>query len=243
MERTKVSRTDGLPGRLPAQRLHRGLRLSAILAEFGGEADAIAPAPGEAGAGEAHDDGPPITVGVIADRTAHAGFGFFFGFLTLVSVPFVGLSTPFGLAIAFGAVQMILGLRHPWLPARIRRVRVSPKLLSWISSRLSRWTAGLERVVRPRFELLTRGPFWALCGVCILSQALILALPLAIPGTNVPFMATIVLYAIGLLESDGLLIMFCHAIVAAQIALAFLFWEIISHALLEAFRWLMPLLG
>ena len=66
---------------------------------------------------------------------------------------------------------------------------------------------------------------------------------MAIPGAIVPFMATIVLYAIGLLESDGLLIMFCHAVVAAQVGLAFLFWEIISHTLLEAFRWLLPLLG
>jgi hypothetical protein len=133
---------------------------------------------------------------------------------------------------------MIVGLQRPWLPARLRRVRVSPRVLRWLRGRLVRWTAGLEHLVRPRFEFLTRGAFWTLCGVCILSQALILSLPLAIPGTNVPFMATILLYAIALLESDGLLVMVCHTIIVVQVVLAAVFWEIISGAVGQALAWL-----
>lgn len=178
------------------------------------------------------------SVGELVDQTAHAGFGFFVGFLALISVPFVGLSLWFGSAIAFGALQMILGLRRPWLPQRLRRVRISPRALSWLSNRLAHWTAGLEHVVRPRFELLTRGPFWTLCGLCILSQALVMALPLPIPGSNMPFIVIILLYAIGLLESDGLLIMLGHAVVVIQTVLAVSFSEMIGEALHQGLGWL-----
>lgn len=178
-----------------------------------------------------------ITIGEIVDRTARAGFGFIFAFLALVSIPFVGLSTPFGLAIAFGAVQMILGFEHPWLPQRVRRHAVSMQTLNWLSHKLARWTAGLEKIVKPRFSLLSRGPFWMLCGVGVLLQALGLALPLPIPGSNWPFIFLIVLYAIGLLELDGLLIMICHALTMVEVALAVESWEKIVEAVMKMVQW------
>lgn len=183
------------------------------------------------------DDEPALLVGDLVDRAAHAGFGFLVGILALISGPFVGMSTPFGLAIAFGAVQMMIGLERPWLPRFIRRIRVSPRVLRWLSERLARWMKKLERLVRPRFELLTRGPFWSLCGFCILIEALLLSLPLPIPGSNFPFILTIVLYSIGLLEKDGLLVMLSHAFVAVQVALALAFWGAVRAALQSGLHW------
>lgn len=195
------------------------------------------PTPSPAASGSAPQE-PTLLVGDLIDRTAHAGFGFMAGTLALISGPFVGLSLPFGLAIAFGAVQMMIGLERPWLPKFIRRMHVSPRVLRWISERLARWTARLERWVRPRFEVLTRGPFWSLCGLSILIQALMLSVPLPIPGSNIPFIVTIVLYAIGLLEKDGLLIMVCHAMVSVQLALAMAFWGVVREAFRAALAWL-----
>lgn len=218
---------------------HKGLRLSAILAGLAADAEIVDPA-GEAHASQGSpttlESRPPrkvrtsLTIGDIVDRTRKSGFGFLTGFLALIAVPFVGLSTPFGLVIAVGAIQMIFGMSRPWLPAWVRRHAVSLATLNWLSHRLSRWTAGLERAIRPRFEILTAGPFWSLCGFCILLQAVGLALPLPIPGTNWPFIIVIVLYAIGLLERDGLLVMICHALTAVEIVLAFRFWHLIVQA-------------
>lgn len=215
----------------------KGLRLSTILASLAEDAEIHEPE-NETDAAKTAEETPPrpfrvrtsVTIGDIVERTRKSGFGFLTGFLALISVPFVGLSTPFGLVIAVGALQMIVGMNQPWLPGWLRRHSISLATLNWLSHRVSRWTAGLERVIRPRFELLTMGPFWSLCGFCILLQACGLALPLPIPGSNWPFIIVIVLYAIGLLERDGLLVMICHALSAAEIVLAIRFW----HRIVEA---------
>lgn len=178
-----------------------------------------------------------ITIGEIVDRTTEAGFGFLTAFLALVAVPFVGLSTPFGLAIAFVAAQMMAGLHKPWLPARLRRHAVSLATLDWLGTKLARSTRWMERWVQPRIIVLTRGPFWVLCGFAVLLQGLGLALPLPIPGSNWPFIAIVVLYAIGLLESDGLLILICHILSAAEVVLAVVFWEKVMEAIHKIAAW------
>lgn len=184
-----------------------------------------------------------ITIGEILDRTREAGFGFIAALLALIAVPFVGLSTPFGLAIAFLAVQMIVGLHRPWLPERLRRHRVSMTTLEWLGRRLAHWTAGLERIIRPRFPFMTTGLFWTACGVGILVQGLGLSLPLPIPGSNWIFIIPIILYGIGLLEADGLLIMVCHTITVVQLALGVWLSETIVRALTNTFHWFSSLLG
>jgi hypothetical protein len=200
-------------------------------APSGAAEDAGAPGPASAAPAECST----LTLGEVVERTAQSGFGFFLAFITLISVRFTGMSTVFGLMLAFGAGQMIIGFQRPWLPKRLRRVCIPPRMLRWIANHLARWTVGLERLVRPRFELMTRGPFWTLCGVGILVQALVLALPLPIPFTNIPFMAVILLYAIGLLEGDGLLIMICHALVIGEALLTLWAWETVREALLRTF--------
>jgi hypothetical protein len=184
-----------------------------------------------------------ITIGEILDRTRQAGFGFIAALLALIAIPFVGLSTPFGLAIAFVGLQMIAGSARPWLPRRIRRHLVTMDALRWLGERLARWTSGLERVIRPRFTFVIAGPFWNACGVGILIQGLALALPLPIPGSNWVFVVPILLYGIGLLESDGLLIMVCHTLTLVEVVLGVWLWEIIVRGLTDTYNWLANLLG
>lgn len=172
-----------------------------------------------------------LTIGQIVERTSHAGFGFLLAFLALVSVPFFGLSAPFGLAVSFVALQMIIGLRRPWLPDNIRRRHVSIATLNWLSTKLARWTAGLEKIIRPRFTFAVRGPFWVACGAAIFAQGIGLALPLPIPGSNWVFIFPVLVYAIGLLEDDGLLIMAAHALTVVEVALVASAWNAVSDAL------------
>lgn len=179
-----------------------------------------------------------ITIGEILDRTAHAGFGFLSAFMAIIAVPLPGIANLFGLAIAFGAVQMIVGYERPWLPKRLRAYAVSMRMIDWLGVRLARWTRGLEKLIRPRFEFMSRGPFWTLCGVGLLIQSLGLSLPLPIPYSNAFFVIPIVLYAVALLESDGLLIMFCHAVTATEVIAAITFWDLIMTAVVRAFGWL-----
>lgn len=172
-----------------------------------------------------------LTVGEIIDRTSHAGFGFLLSFLALVSIPFFGLSTPFGLAIAFVACQMVVGRMRPWLPRSIRRRHVSLTTLNWLSTRVARFTVGLEKVIKPRFTLVVRGPFWIVCGVAIVIQGIGLALPMPIPGSNWIFILPVMVYGVGLLEDDGVLIMAGHAITIVEIALVVRAWNVVTEAL------------
>jgi len=182
-----------------------------------------------------------ITIGEIVDRTERAGFGFTIALLALVAIPFAGLSTPFGLVISFLGLQMIAGHGHPWLPRRVRQHAVTKKTLDWLGCRLARWTARLERWVRLRWTVVIHPPFFAAVGVGILLQGLGLALPLPIPGSNWVFIIPILIYAIGLLEDDGLLVLLGHASTVAMIVLGCIFWHVIRDNLVQAFAWLQRL--
>ncbi len=172
-----------------------------------------------------------LTVGEIIDRTSHAGFGFLLGFLALVSVPFFGLSLPFGLAVAFVAAQMVFGKSRPWLPKSIRRRQVRMVTIHWLSTRVARWSAGLEKVVRPRFGFLVRGPFWSAVGVAVMIQGLGLALPIPIPGSNWVFVVPVMIYGIGLLEDDGILILIGHAITVGELTFLVHAWNAVVESM------------
>jgi hypothetical protein len=200
----------------------RRLRLSSVLAELD---DHLGPR-------------ESLTLGEVVDRTAHAGFGFLIALLALLAIPFVGLSTPFGLAIGFVGAQMLAPAERPWLPARVREHVISRRTLRWLAEGLAHWTARLERVVQPRLPALVRRPAWMLVGVGVLVQGLGLALPLPVPGSNWIFIAPILVYALGMLEDDGVLILVGHAITAVQIALAAAFWVTIVESLGRLAGWL-----
>lgn len=245
----------------PATVRPSALRLSTILTQLGQDAVPELPVEGPAA------QGPPtesdsvsreggwarrrrrprvrsnITIGEMLDRTRHAGFGFIAALLALIAIPFMGLSTPFGLAVAFLGAQMTAGLPRPWLPQRVRRHNVSMATLRWLGERLARWTGGLERVTRPRFTFMAEGPFWTACGVGLVLQGLGLALPLPIPGSNWLFVVPVVLYGVALLECDGLLIMVCHTITAIQVALGIWLWDLILHGLRQTVAWVTGLVS
>jgi hypothetical protein len=154
-------------------------------------------------------------------------------------MPIGGLSIPFGLAIAFMGTQMVAGASRPWLPRRVRAHTVSIATLEWVGRRLSRWTAGLERVIRPRFVRVAEGPLWIVCGLAVTLQGIGLSLPLPIPFSNTIFAIPLVLYGIGLLESDGLLIMLGHAITSVQCVVGVLFSDVASQAVVSLWKWLL----
>lgn len=179
-----------------------------------------------------------ITVGEIIDRTRQAGFGVMLALLALLAMPVPGMSVLFGLVIALGALQMIIGFDRPWMPKSVRRHRVSVRTLKWLSLRVAHWTRGVEKVIRPRFEFVTRGLFLPTCGLCVLFEALGLALPLPIPFSNSIFSIPIIVYAVALLEADGLLMVFGYALTTLQVVLGLMFWNQVVQSLLKLWNWL-----
>lgn len=223
----------------------RRLRLSSILTSLGTQAQPQEPQVPRSQSARLIRRRPRvrsnITLGEIIDQTAHAGFGFLAAFLALVAIPFAGLGAPFGLAIGFLGAQMIARRDRPWLPKRLRRHVVTMKTLDWLSRRVTRWTAGMERFIKPRMTFLMGDPLFALVGAGLILQGIGLALPIPLPASNWVFIIPILIYGIGLLEDDGLLVLIGHIFTSIFIVLGIVFWELIHRGLLKAWAFVASL--
>ena len=208
----------------------RRLRLDELLRELG----ASEGAPADGGPAPA-PRAETITVGTLVDKAEESGFGFLIGVLTLIAIPFVGLSTPFGLAIALLGAQLMIGLHHPWLPARARRRQLSMAMLDRVLGTLARRTRWLTRMSRRRWELVIQP---RLIGLGIVLLALGLALPLPIPGSNLVFLVPLFIYAIGILERDGRWIVLGHLGTLIDLALLVAFGATVLTVLERIWRWL-----
>jgi hypothetical protein len=206
----------------------RRIRLDELLHELGARAQ------DELADGD-EDDRPPLTVGELVDRAAEGGFGFLIGILTLIAIPFFGLSTPFGLAIALIGAQMMVGRRQPWLPGRARRRVISMKMLDRVTTILAKRTRWIARSTRRRFEPLIRP---RLIGLGIVLLALALALPLPIPGSNLVFLIPLFVYSVGVLERDGLWIVVGHVFVLVDAVLLVVFGKTVLAVLERLWHWI-----
>jgi hypothetical protein len=195
------------------------------------------------GAGDDRTDGdaPPaarpdgVTVGELVDKAAEAGFGFLVGVLALVAIPFFGLSTPFGLAIALVGVQLAVGRSRPWLPARARRRHISMHMLDRVLRLFVRRTSWLVRSTKRRWEPVIAPK---LVGLAITLLGLGLALPLPIPGSNLIFIIPILVYTVGLLERDGLWIALGHVGTITDVVLVIAFGATVVTVLTGVWNWI-----
>jgi hypothetical protein len=207
----------------------RRLRLDEMLREMG------ARLPEPKGPDTTMDERRSFTLGDLVDRAAEAGFGFVVGVLALIAIPFFGLSTPFGLAIALVSSQLAVGRRRPWLPKRVRGRVLSMAMLDRVLALLDRRLRFLAKSTRRRWEPLITP---RVVGLAITFLALGLALPLPIPGSNMIFIVPILIYSIGLLERDGMWILLAHVCTLLDAVLLVAFGATVVAVLERVWHWL-----
>ena len=124
-------------------------------------------------------------------------------------IPVPGLAGAIsGPLCALVGVQLLVGLRRPWLPRFLARYGPKRRSLETFDNLASKWLARLEKLVRPRHTwVLDRRPAAMFTGLLLAVLGLLLALP--IPFTNYVFGALMMLFALALLERDGLLMLLC----------------------------------
>lgn len=134
-----------------------------------------------------------------------------FGFLLLIfalpntlplGIP--GLSTLTGIPLALVALQMVLGMRVPYLPRWLAERSLRRKDFRRLIERTAPWLQRLERFMKPRwrvFGVLT-AERWT--GAFCLLLAVVLALP--IPFGNLLPAIGVALISLGLIEEDGALV-------------------------------------
>lgn len=150
-------------------------------------------------------------------------------------VPLAGLSTPFGLML--GALGWGMFRQRPFrLPAKLARVRVPHRFFPLLIKGAGRLVGWMERHLRRRREGLARSPgLRRLHGACILFWALMLALPLPIPFSNIFSALPLPLLAAGLLEDDGVMVL--RSYLAGLVCLAY--WLVIIFFGAEVFTGLL----
>jgi hypothetical protein len=170
-----------------------------------------------------HADGKPISVGEVMQVLSDRGHAVLILLLAgpFVFIPIPGLSTAFGLALIILGGCVMLGVK-PWLPNFICRRQIRYELLTKIVHGVERVLKWVEKIAKPRLGFMThRGMNWA-SGLTLISLAFLFALPIPIPGNNIPPALGMVIVAFGLLERDGLLVLVGHAYNLILIAVLFL---------------------
>ncbi len=173
--------------------------------------------------------GRAVTLGELEQILKGRGFALF---LLLMSLPFAFPIAIPGLSIPFGIVIMLLGLRitfgmKPSLPGFILRREVSQAMLERIVGYGLKLATKMEKLVKPRMHFLQRWPGMInLIGLGIASGGFLLSLPLPplIPFSNTIPAVSVLLLTAGLMERDGLLVLFGHMVnIGAWIYFAIMF--------------------
>ncbi|MBP6507043.1 MAG: exopolysaccharide biosynthesis protein [Opitutaceae bacterium] len=155
----------------------------------------------------------------------------------ITPIPLPGLSTPFGLAIAFIALRLTLGQR-PWLPKKLQRKTLPAGFFGKIIAGATRVIRLLESFLKPRLALLSaHGWVLQVHAFFILLAALVLLLPLPIPFSNSFPAWTILLLAAGTLERDGLFILLGYFVCALGVAYFMLLGDATEQLLKTLAHW------
>jgi hypothetical protein len=149
-------------------------------------------------------EGDEILLGEFLDPLGERAYGFLILILALpnfIPVPF-GVGAVMGVLIVLAGLQMVIGLEHPWLPGALRRRGLKRASAERFIRRVTPMLRWLEWLCRPRWEVLTRHPAHHVTGFLLVLTGIALSLP--IPFTNFLFGFVLVVYAVALLERDGI---------------------------------------
>lgn len=151
--------------------------------------------------------GEKVTLSDILTLAGERIFGFLFVILALPSalpVPAPGYSIPFGIAMFFLAVQLIIGRDRPWLPAKIMNGSMPLKKVQGFVKKGIPWLEKIEALTKPRLSpICTSVPGRVIIGIAIAMMSISMMIP--IPGTNTLPAIGIFVTGFGLVEDDGVI--------------------------------------
>ncbi len=162
--------------------------------------------------------GDAVTLDWILEQLHERAFGLFLLFLALpCCIPFLyGIPQVVSLPLMFVSAQILLGRRTPWLPQRLGARTVSVEGLRNMALRAGPWLRKIEAISRPRNAALTRAPLDRIVGLGLVAFSASILVPL--PGTNTVPGIAVVIASMGLLQRDGILVIFGMVLGTAWIA-------------------------
>jgi len=171
-------------------------------------------------------DGQALPIGRVLDAMEDRGHALAFlllAFPFVLPIPSLGMSGPIGFFLALSSLTLVRGAA-PSVPPFLERRAIAWPALKALAAAVERTRRLRGGLLRPRLLALTRGPARAAVGLSLCGAAVILALPIPLPLSNFFPAAAILLLALGLLESDGLVLLAGHAATLALVLGLYLAW-------------------
>jgi hypothetical protein len=177
----------------------------------------------------------------IDDLTSTFGSKCFAGLLFLLAAPNIFPTPPLvdvalSLPLMLLSAQLVCGARRPWFPAWVLRREVSTEKFAMVVARLGPLTRRVEMLLKRRFDVLTGLIAHRLIGVICLFLSIMLALP--VPLGNAMPGAAISLFALSLLNRDGIAMLAGVVATIASVAIAAGF----GYGAFQAGEWVMQLI-
>ena len=150
----------------------------------------------------------PVSLGDLIDRTADRGYGLLLLLLGLpMLIPFLppGSSTIVGPVYAAFAIQMLTGVRRPWVPQRFRNRVMARSTVRALRNRGLPLIRKVERLSRPRGLWVSERVVLRAVGVMVLLMGIVLLSPL--PFLNTLPALSVMLIGVGLLNRDALFVL------------------------------------
>lgn len=171
-------------------------------------------AAGGAEAGGALPRGREVAFGDLLDRAGWSGAGALLVVLAapaFVPVPLLPTGIVAGAALALLAAQMLAGAPRPWLPARVRRLRLRRAVVAAGVTRVLGLLRRIGLAPRPRLSWAARaGGARILMALSLLAAGVVLVLPLPL-GNQLPALAGAA-FGLALLRRDGVAALAGHAL-------------------------------
>ncbi len=150
-------------------------------------------------------DATALTLGALVDTLGTRGVGLLLLILSLPSalpIPAPGYSTPFGLAIALLALQLLFHRKQLWLPANLRQRNIKNETAQKLRTAGLRVFDKTERLIRPRWRWMLTPVSRTVLSTAILIMGILMILP--IPLTNTVPAIVVFIISLSLAEEDGL---------------------------------------
>jgi len=156
------------------------------------------------------DDIPVRTLVQQLAKKGQAALLIFFSLPFCQPIQIPGMSTPFGLALAFIGSRIAFGHKI-WLPQSFLDKKIPFNRFKKIASFAIKLTDYLLFFVSARMvDFVKSTPFIIFHGITILLLGLILALPLPLPLSNLLAAYPLLAFGLGLLEEDGVVILIAY---------------------------------
>jgi hypothetical protein len=180
--------------------------------------------------------GERITIGDIVRGLGDRAFGmllFAFAAPNLPPLGIPGLSSVCAVPLLMLALQLMAGRAEPALPSWVTARSIPTVAFRRLVAFVVPWLARAERLVRPRAAIAVSGAGERAAGAVIAVLAFVLVLP--IPFGNLLPAIAIALFALAIVERDGLAALAGH--VAAVVSLAVVAGVVIGSAELAMAAW------